>query len=50
MFEIMPPGIWLSKISVSTPMNFDSNAAYLGRTLAKWSLILSSRSFFSRVV
>ena len=30
MFEIMPPGIWLSKISVSTPMNFDSNPAYFG--------------------
>ena len=50
MFEIMPPGIWLSKISVSTPMNLDSNSAYWGRTLAKWSLILSSRSSSSRVV
>src|SRR5262249_55058090 len=50
MFEIMPPGIWLSKISVSTPMSLDSKAAYLGRTLAKWSLIFWSRSLSSLVV
>ena len=50
MFEIIPPGIWLSKISVSTPVNFDSNSAYRGRTFAKWSLIFSSRSSSRRVV
>jgi hypothetical protein len=50
MLEIMPPGIWLSKISVSTPMIFDSNSAYRGRTPAKCSLIFRSRSFSSRVV
>ena len=49
MFEIIPPGIWLLKISVSTPTMFDANSAYLGRMPAKYSLILTRRSMSSSV-
>ena len=49
MLEIIPPGIWLLKISVSTPTMFEANSAYLGRTAAKCSLIRSSRLMSSSV-
>ena len=41
MLEIIPPGIWLSKMSVSTVKAL-MNWAYLGLTVAKWSRTLRS--------
>ena len=49
MFDNMPPGIWLRKMSVSTRVA-DSKAAYFGRTVEKWSRMRSSRSMSSSVV
>ena len=49
MLESMPPGIWLSKISVSTPVMFDRNSLYRGRMPAKYFFSLSSLGLSSRV-